>query len=82
MDFKLSSSTHSTKFITKTSSSIIQSIGGRDMEKVYQAIDRVIPAENEKAKEKNRDNYATGRNILKGMCVRPGKSRDTLPWPP
>ncbi|MCX4319005.1 S41 family peptidase [Roseburia sp. 1XD42-69] len=43
----------------------VTSIGGRDMEKVYQAIDRVIPAENEKAKEKNRDNYATGRNILK-----------------
>lgn len=43
----------------------VESIGGRDMETIYQTIDRMIPAENEKAAEVNRDRYVTGKNMLK-----------------
>lgn len=43
----------------------VTDIGGISIEKIYQTIDQVIPAENEMAQTVNRNNYVTGKNMLK-----------------
>lgn len=44
------------KYITK--------IGGTDIQHIYNTIDRLIPAENDMALQRNRENYIIGRNLL------------------
>lgn len=43
----------------------LEKIGGVEMEEIYAAIDRIMPAENEMATKKNRENYLGGRSLLK-----------------
>lgn len=42
----------------------VAEIGGVPIEKIYETIDRIFPAENDMARQINRESYITGRNIL------------------
>lgn len=42
----------------------VETIGGVSVNEVYAAIDRIFPAENEMARQRNRQQRITGRNIL------------------
>lgn len=42
----------------------VVAIGGVPTENIYRAIDSVFPAENDMARQMNREHYITGRNIL------------------